>query len=205
MLTRSRLVRVALATAATLAIGAPAAGAACPDRPFSKVFSAWNDSALYTLAPNGDFEAGAAGWTLKGNARLVAENPLMIDAQAGDTTSLELPPGSSATSPPICVSSGYPTTRMFGNTLVASPDSGSTLQVEVLYIDATRGGQSVKKLGTTPDEPAWDATRKMSLAQGQLNIKPDSGGNTYVHYRFTPLYKTTWRIDDFYVDPRLRG
>lgn len=205
MLTPSRLMRVAVATAAVLALGAPAASAACPDRAFSTVFSAWSDSALYTLAPNGDFEAGAVGWTLKGNARLVADNPLAIDAQAGDTTSLELPPRSSATSPPICVSSGYPTTRMFGNTLVTTPDSGSTLQVEVLYTDATRGGQSVKKLGTTPDEPTWDATRKMSLAQGQLNIKPDSGGNTYVQYRFTPTHGTTWRIDDFYIDPRLRG
>jgi hypothetical protein len=45
----------------------------------------------------------------------------------------------------------------------------------------------------------------MSLAQGQLNIKPDSAGDTYVRYRFTPLYGTTWRIDDLYVDPRFRS
>jgi hypothetical protein len=37
-----------------------------------------------------------------------------------------------------------------------------------------------------------------------LNIKPDSDGSTYVQYRFTPLYKTTWRIDDLYVDPRMK-
>ena len=34
---------------------------------------------------------------------------------------------------------------------------------------------------------------------------PNADGNTYIRYRFTPLYKATWRIDDLYVDPRYRG
>jgi hypothetical protein len=69
-----------------------------------------------------------------GSAKLVSDNPGKIAAQVGEATALELAPGSSATSPPICVSSG----------------------------------QGTKKLGTAPDEYGWDATRKMSVAQGQL-------------------------------------
>jgi hypothetical protein len=204
MLNFARSVKLGVATAAALAVTAPSAFADCSTRSFATVFSPWKDTALYTLAPNGDFEAGATGWTLTDGARLVADNPNRIVQQAGDTTALELAAGASATSPPICVSSGYPTVRMFANTVRRSALSGSTLQVEVLYTDATRGGQAVKVLGTAPDEKSWDAARKMSLAQGQLNIKPESSGSTYVRYRFTPLYGTTWRIDDLYVDPRFR-
>jgi hypothetical protein len=205
MLKLSRALRLGVATAAALAVTAPSALAACPSQSFGTTFAAWGDLSLYTLAPNGDFEAGGTGWTFTGDATLVADNAHKIAAQVGDTTALQLANGATATSPALCVSSGYPTTRMFANTLRHSSLSGSTLQLEVLYTDATRGSQSVKKLGTVPDEYGWDATRKMSIAQGQLNIKPDSSGNTYIRYRFTPLYGTTWRIDDLYVDPRFRA
>jgi hypothetical protein len=200
-----RTLKLGVVTAAVFAAVAPSALAACPSQSFGTVFSAWGDASFYTLAPNGDFEGGATGWTLTGDATLVADNAGRIAAQAGDVTALQLANGATATSPAICVSSGYPTTRMFGNTLRHSSLSGSTLQLDVLYTDATRGGQAVKKLGTVPDEYGWDATRKMSIAQGQLSIKPDSTGNTYIRYRFTPLYGTTWRIDDLYVDPRFRA
>jgi hypothetical protein len=198
----TRALRLGAATAAALAVSAPSALAACPSQAFSTVFSAWGDASLYALAPNGDFEAGATGWTLTTGATLVADNPTLIASQTGDTTSVQLASGGTATSPAICVSSGYPTSRMFAKTVLNTSKNGSTLQVEVLYTDATRGGQATKVLGTIPNVSRWDAARKMSLAQGQLNIKPDSSGNTYVRYRFTPLYGSTWRIDDLYVDPR---
>lgn len=205
MLKRSRLARVAAGAAVALAVAAPSASAACQDRPFSPVFSGWDDMALYTLAPNGDFEDALTGWTVVGDARVVMDNPGRIAKQAGDRQALQLGPGASATSPPICVGSGYPSSRMFAHTVRRNPASGSTLQVEVLYLDAARGGQSAKRLGNMPDELGWDATRKWSIAQGQLNIKPESNGDTSIRFRFTPLYNTTWRIDDLYVDPRLRA
>ena len=188
-----------------LAVSAPVAGAACPSQTSSPVFSPWGDLETYTAAPNSGFEAGAEGWALTGTARLVGDNAGLIADSAMGVNALELPPGSSATSPRICVGVGYPTSRMFGETLVRNPASGSTLQVEVLYTDRTRGLASSKKLGAVPDRPGWGPTRKLSIAQGQLNIKPESDGSTYVRYRFTPLYDTTWRIDDLYVDPRMKG
>jgi hypothetical protein len=60
---------------------------------------------------------------------------------------------------------------------------------------------ATKLVDTLADEPYWDATRRMSLAK-PVTIKPDSSGYLSVRYRFTPLYKTAWRIDDLYVDPR---
>jgi hypothetical protein len=205
MLNHSRLARATAGAAVALAIAVPSASAACPDRPFTQVYSAWGDMGLYTLAPNGDFEAGLTGWTVAGDARLVADTPGRITKQTSDHFALELAPGSSATSAPICVASGYPASRMFANTVGRTRASRSTLQVEVLYTDPARGGQSAKKLGTLPDERTWDAARKMSIVQGQLDLRPDSNGSTFIQYRFTPLYGTTWRIDDLNVDPRLRA
>lgn len=205
MIRLSLLTRGIAGAAVALAIAAPSASAACETRAFSPVFSAWDDPALYTLAPNGDFEDGLTGWTVSGDARIVVDSPGRTAKQAGDRQALELRPGSSAVSPPICVAAGYPSSRMFGHTVRRNPASGSTLLVEVIYLDPARGGQSAKKLGSAPDELTWDATRKLSVAQGQLNLKPDSNGNAYIQYRFTPLFSTTWRIDDLYVDPRLRA
>ena len=201
----ARIARATLLATIGLAISAPVAGAACPSRAFSPVFAPWGDLGAYTAAPNGGFESGLDGWTVSGAARLVDDNAGLVAGSAMGVHALELPPGSSVTSPRICVSAGYPTSRMFGHTTVRNPLTGSTLQVDVLYTERTRGSASSKKLGTIPDRLVWDATRKLSIAQGQLNIKPDSDGNTYVSYRFTPLYKTTWRIDDLYVDPRMKG
>jgi hypothetical protein len=201
----ARIARATLLAAIGLAVTAPVAGAACPSQASSPVFAPWGDLEAYSAAPNGGFEAGTAGWTLAGSARLVDDNAGLIAGTATGLHALELPPGSSATSPRICVGAGYPTSRMFGHTVVRNALTGSTLQVDVLYTDRTRGLAASKKLGTVPDRLVWSPTRKLSIAQGQLNIKPDSDGSTYVQYRFTPLYNTTWRIDDLYVDPRMKG
>lgn len=205
MLSLVRTLKLGVATAVACAATAPSAFAACPTQSFSTVFSAWGDMSLYTLAPNGDFEAGDDGWTLTGNAQIVGANAHKLAIDHDGTKALQLANGATATSPPICVGAGYPTTRMVANTVGRTPLSGSTLQMEILYTDPARGGQAVKKLGTVPDQYTWNATRKMSIAQGQLNIKPDSSGNTYIRVRLTPLYDTTWRIDDLYVDPRFRA
>jgi hypothetical protein len=189
MLDRSHALRVIAGAFAALALGASPAAAADP------VFAAWHDPAAYALAPNGDFEAGLAGWTVAGGAELVADNPQLIAEQAGDGTSLDLPPGSSATSPPITMETSSPVARMFGRTLRAHGRAGASLKVEI--VDSSGRAQRVS---TVPDNRfGWDVTPRLSLAQGKL--RP----GTAIRYRFTPLRGAAWRIDDLYVDPRFRG
>ena len=45
-----------------------------PDHVLTNPFGAWGDQADYALAPGGDFESGAAGWTLTGGAAVAAGN-----------------------------------------------------------------------------------------------------------------------------------
>src|SRR3954449_5315253 len=129
----ARIARATLLATIGLAVSAPVAGAACPSQAFAPVFTPWDDLEAYAPAPNGGLEAGAEGWTLAGAARVVDDNAGLIAQSATGVRALELAPGSSATTPRICVGAGYPTSRMFGHTLVRDPASGSTLQVDVLY------------------------------------------------------------------------
>jgi hypothetical protein len=73
----TRPLSLLIAAVATLVAAAPASAkpaGACPEREFSKVFSAFGDNALYTLAPDGDIEGGASGWELGDGASVVPES-----------------------------------------------------------------------------------------------------------------------------------
>ena len=163
--------------------------APCDDRVFSPVFAPWNDRALYTLAPGGDFETHAEGWTLSGPATVAADSaPFMLGAALG-TGSLELPAGASALSPPICVKRGFPGFR-FVTRSVAAGD----LKVQVVYASG-----AVKGTGRLKPAAEWGVTRKLSLAQGRFRVK--SGGSALIQLRFAATAGTV-RVDDVYVDPR---
>ena len=169
---------------------ATAPASACPDRVFSKVFSAFNDRALYTLAPDGDFEAGATGWELGAGASVVDESSSILLGAALGAKSLELADGASAVSPAICVAKGFPSFRF------AARGEG-VVRVEVLY----GTGRKAKKAGRVKGGAAWHVSRKVSLAQGRFRVKRGQTAN--VQLRLTASGGPV-RVDDVYVDPRLR-
>jgi hypothetical protein len=171
---------------------APVAGSPCPDRVFSTVFSAFNDRALYTLAPDGDFEAGAAGWELADGAAVVDESSSILLGAALGGKSLELADGATAVSPEICVKRGFPSFRF-----VKRSADGGVLRVAVLY----RDGKKAKKAGRVKAGADWSVTRKVSLAQGRFRVK--RGQSATVQLRFTASGGSV-RVDDVYIDPRLR-
>jgi hypothetical protein len=171
---------------------APATGSPCPDRAFSKVFRAFHDRALYTLAPDGDFEAGAAGWELGDGAAVVDESSSIQLGAALGAKSLELADGASAVSPEICVERGFPTFRF-----VKRSADGGVLRVSVLY----RNGRKAKKAGRMKTAADWSVSRKVSLAQGRFHAK--RGHSASVQLKFTASGGSV-RVDDVYIDPRLR-
>src|SRR3954463_14678141 len=138
---------------------AAVATGACAERAFSKVFASYRDNALYTLAPDGDFEAGAADWTLADGAAVADESSSIQLGAALGAQALSLPAGSSATTPEICVAHGFPTFRFAAR---SAGDARGVLQVQVLY----GAGRKSKKTGRIKAAAAWKVTRKLSLAQG---------------------------------------
>jgi len=195
---------LAAAAAMTASAAAPAhaasLGLSCP-APASPTFAPWGDGNYYIPAPDSGFENGAAGWTLKGGARVVTGNEPYMVGGAGQTHSLSLPAGSSATSPPMCIGLFSGGMRLFvQNTGAAS----SNMHVQVIYnggVGALLGGLGstlgISDRATFAGATTWQPSPNFVMAGGLLPLLTQS-----VQFRFTPLSTGgNWRIDDVYLDP----
>ncbi|HEX5984502.1 MAG TPA: hypothetical protein VFY69_09880 [Solirubrobacterales bacterium] len=175
---RALLALVASALLSTAFFAASAQACSYPEG--EQVFSAWGDPRSYVLAPDGDFAAGGAGWTLEGEAAVVSE-------------ALELPAGSSAVSPSLCISEDTPFLRSMARD---SGVPGAKLQVEIIYeqLDATRS-----RVVARDKQEDWDPTQPL----GQNFGLATADGNSSVRVRLTAV-GGDWQVDDFYVDPFAR-
>jgi hypothetical protein len=162
------------------------AGTACDDSEHSRPFTRWLDFAEYKLAPGGDFEAGGPAWTLAGGAAVVGGNSPFAVGGTDDGSSLELPPGASATSPASCVTLTYPTLRFF-----AGSDRPGKVAVEVVYDDWTFRPGTVRTGDWSPSPV---------LLTGALTLDVE-----HVSIRLTNVGSRTVSVDDVYIDPYRRG
>lgn len=199
------LAALASAAAMTASAAAPAKaaslGLSCP-APTSQPFLApWGDHYNYAAVPDGGFEHGAAGWTLTGGASVVTGNESYMVGGPGQSHSLSLPAGSSATSPPMCVGLLSSHMRLFiQNTGAAA----SKLRLQVVYnggVGALLGGLGstlrISDQTTYAAGKSWVASDPFLMAGGILPLLTQS-----VQFRFTPLSTGgNWRIDDVYLDP----
>lgn len=165
----------------------------------SSPFTTWSDFGSYALAPGGNFETGAADWTLTKGAAVESGNQPYQIVSTPDGNSLDLPAGSVATSPPMCIDSTFPHFRFFARDL-STGESG--LNVKVMYLD-NKG----KLKGTTSGEVRsndndWALTDALSIG---VTFNPALyNGAAPVRFRFSAGKDTSWKIDDLYVDPYAR-
>ena len=167
-----------------------AAAAKCEGQEFSQPFTALGDLNYYTLAPGGQFESAGEGWQLSGGARIV-ETGRPDETQGGV---LELPSGSEAVSPPMCVTLLYPTARVY----VRRAEGGGSVRVWVSY-------PNLKK-------PRGVASLKTKLGQWALSapfeVRPQLGGLSEEtrEVRFILSAKgdeSEYQVYGLYVDPRM--
>lgn len=163
----------------------------CNGQATVRPFMPWLDPASYVLTTNGSLES-ATGWTLTGGAHLVSGNePWYVNA-AVDSHSLSLPSGSTATTPPFCVTLLDPDLRFFA---VNSGSALSTLQVDALT--TVLGLKVTTPVGLLLAGGAWRPTLPLPFLDGLLSVTQGT-----VQFRFTPLGAGSgWQIDDLYVDP----
>jgi hypothetical protein len=177
-------------------------GLACPT-PTSQVFAAWGDYAYYGFAPNGGFESGTYGWTVSGGAKVVSGNEAFYVNSTGDRYSLSLPKGSSATSPPMCVSLLNGKMRFFASN---AGYSTSKLKVQVIYrggvgglLGLLGGTLGLADVGYVSSGSAWQPSTPVGMLGGTLPLLTQA-----VQFKFTPMDGTgSWKIDDVYLDPLL--
>ena len=178
---KSMRTTLALVASALLGVAFFAGSAqACSYPKGDQVFSDWGDPRSYVLAPDGDFAAGGAGWTLAGGAAVAAE-------------SLSLPAGSSALSPSLCISRDTPFLRSMARD---SGVAGAKLQVEIVYegLDARRG-----RVVAGDKQEDWDPTQPLGQNFGLATLDGDSS----VRVQFTAV-GGDWQVDDLYIDPFAR-
>jgi hypothetical protein len=176
-----------------------ASAQACSYPGATPVFAPWGDQHDYALAPEGGFEAGGNGWSLRGGAAVVAGNESYQLNGSADSNSLALAAGSSATSPPICMSIDTPLIRfMVRNT----GDPSSQMRVEALY--SLLGLVRTNVVNTVSAGSSWEPTKQMSTVLGLSTIVGTILPSA-IEVRLTPLDdKGRWQVDDLYVDPFAR-
>jgi hypothetical protein len=187
--------------AGALAIAIVPAGAAqaCTYSGAEQVFSPWGDQHSYVLAPDGGFEAGGQGWYLGSGAKVVSGNESFNLNGEGDSHSLALPAGSTAVSPPICMSIDTPIFRLVARN---SGDQSSGLRVEATYV--LLGLVRTKTVSTVYGTSSWAPSQQMSTVLSLSTIVgtviPSS-----IQIRITPVGSGgNWQVDDVYIDPFAR-
>jgi hypothetical protein len=157
----------------------------------SQPFAPWGDRANYVLMPGGSFEPGDAAWKLSGGAKIVRGNEIFYVRSKTDAYSLSLPPGSSATTPPMCFAFGDWKLRFFA---VGAPGK---LRVKV-HVKSLLGVLSVLDAGTMSTGKTWQPSPEMNLLLTNLTglLAVDS-----ITLAFQPVGNSTLRIDDGYLDP----
>ena len=193
-----KLLATMTAVVAVLACSA-ATAQACDYRGAEQVFKPWGDNHFYVLAPDGGFEAGGSGWSLSGGAATVAGNESFYLNDSADQRALSLPAGSTAVSPPICMSLDTPIFRLLARN-TGDPSAG--LRVEASY--KLLGLVRTKTVSTVKAGAAWAPSQQMSTV---LTLSTVVGTliPSAIQIKITPVGSGgQWQVDDLYIDPFAR-
>lgn len=189
------------ATSTTPPSGTPATSvnaSSCANPPLTQPFLAWGDSNWYALAPGETADAfGGAGWTLTGGAKIVTTT--LQDGTTGSV--LDLPRGSKAVSPTVCLTSAYPTARMMIRNVSGS--NGGSVGFSVSYT-GTSTANSPLQTGS------FNTTGSAGVARGWfLSAPADLDPSTSPGWQLMKITLTAdgpkeFQAYNLYLDPMMR-
>jgi hypothetical protein len=161
----------------------------CATPLLSQPFASLHDDGWYTLMP-GEAADGfnGTGWQLSGGAQIITTT--LADGSVGQV--LDLPSGSKAVSPPMCVSSAYPTAR----TMVRDVRGSEGVFFYVGY-EGTNTWENPRNTGQVHgQQTAWTLS-------DPVNVQPaGTSGWQPVQFTLEAGGKTSsFQVYDFYVDP----
>ena len=198
-----------VAVAAGMAVAAPSAQAGvlvkttndCGTESIENPFARWNDNNDYVAVPNGNVENGSDDWSLSGASVVTGNEPWKVH-DSGDSTSLKIPAGKSATTGTMCVGLEHPTLRFFSKSTSGGGLLGgllSTLTVEVQF-ELSTGTVVSLPIGIVLPNGQWQPSPTYVVVANLLPLLP--GQHTPVRFKFTAVGGASWQVDDVYVDPR---
>lgn len=154
-----------------------------------QAFKPWSDHSNYMLTPGGSFESGSPSWGLSGGAKVVSGNESFFINGKGDSRSLSMPSGSSATSPTMCFAAGDWHLRFVGK--------GSGRVRVTIQVNSLLGVLSILDGGTVSANGSWTPSPRVGLllsnVGGLLTTKA-------ISLKLTASNGSV-QIDDVYLDP----
>ena len=156
----------------------------------SQPFKQFGDSRNYTFGANGGLENGSTGWSLSG-AKVVTGNESYYAHSTSDRYSLQLPAGSSASTPGLCQSTTSTVVRFF----LRSPDKGS-VRVQIVAKNLLGSVVGVLNVATVSPGTSWQPGPAILNLQSLLGLL----GVSSIQIKFVTLSGTV-QVDDMYVDP----
>jgi len=171
----------------------------CSDPAVAPLLQEFKDNDLYFLAPGGDFEQGADGWQFEGGAGIGDGSNAFSPFTSGQS-SLQLPAGSTATSPAFCVDERYPHFRISVGQL---GEKKVQVRVSVVYPGLEKNVRREADVGADDKHP-WKLSKRLAIKPRQ-GLK--QGGWRLVALRFEVIKAddvADARVDDILVDPRMR-
>ena len=166
---------------------------ACSNPLLSQPFLASGDSNWYTLMPGESSDNFAGdGWQLSGGAKIVATK--LADGTTGSV--LDLPSGSKAVSPIICVTSSYPTAR----TMVRNVKGSEGVFFYVEY-------EGTKTWGHPKNTGQIHGNGNEFTLVTPVNLQPENtSGWQPMRITLVPGGKhSDFEVYDLYLDPRFSG
>jgi hypothetical protein len=166
--------------------------ALCPGQTFSQPFTELGDSSYYTLVPGSEFNNGSEGWQLLNGAKIL--DSTRPDGSSGSV--LDLPSGSLAVSPPVCVTLQYPTARIW----TRAAENNDNVIVAVVY--ANRAFTTPKSVGSL------EGTQSQWQLSEAFEVNPELGGKTEEAREVRFVFAASGRGSEtqlygLYVDPRM--
>jgi hypothetical protein len=196
---RAGVLRIAALTCVGVFASSGVAFASCPVQSLSSPFSHWGDANSYFPVPGGSFEGTSdqVGWTLSGANLTAGNEPFYVDG-SGDSQSLTISGGGSATSPYFCVDNTMSSLRFFAQEATA----GSDLQVQAL-VQTPSGLQTVQVADLADGSmSSWAPSDPITGDTSSLQ----DGDTVMVALQFSvPQAAGSWQLDDVYVDPYRSG
>jgi hypothetical protein len=178
-----------------------ATGTTCPETTLIQPFKAIEEKekvkepGYYSLVSGGAFEAGETAWTLSGGAKVASGGGISALTGKEPKNSLELPKGAVAVSPLTCVEPNDRTFRF----LDRNESGTTTLTVSVVY----EGLTGASKVSTLTAATGKELAASAILHTGAHEAAKLSGGLASMSIRFEATGGTA-RVDDVYLDPRMR-
>jgi hypothetical protein len=173
---------------------APEVAPSCASQTFSQPFAALNDGNYYTLVPGSEFNGSSEGWTLANGAHVIQTT--RPDGTNGGA--LDMPAGSIAVSPPVCVTLLYASARIWER-----GGEGASVSVSVAYA-GTHSATKPKKAGRLQSEgegQGWTLSEP-------FEVRPELGGNEEgsreVRFVFIASGKGHSQLYGLYLDPWMR-